>query len=304
MKENTPKQASLTAQEKQALRHAKNQYTAIIPPPELASAVKSALREASAPTPLTGRIFHYAVCAAACLCLTFVVMINAAPAFAQTLYDLPVLGNVARVFTFTSFAREEEADVIDVKLPALENTGHTELERRINYEIMLKTHQLLEESRSRAQEYREAFIATGGNEADFLPVEIQVDYTVHCNNESTVSFVINMSETSASYYGHQYFYNIDLESGKELSLQDLLGPHYIEFVNQSVKAQIAQRMADDDNLFYFSEEDGDGYFVSILPSQDFYINENGHVVVVFPKYAIAPGYMGIQEFEILPEQAA
>lgn len=301
MKENTPRPAPLSPDEKQALQRAKKQYASIIPPPELGSAVKSALRQASAPAPLTGRIFRYAVCAAACLCLCFVVVVNASPAFAQSLYDLPVLGNVARVFTFTSYAQEEEADVIDVKLPALENTGHTELEQRINYEIMLKTQQLLEDARSRARDYREAFIATGGKEEDFMPVEIQVDYNVHCNNEFIVSFDITKSETSASYYAEQYFYNIDLQSGKELTLFDMLGPDYIDIVNRSVKEQIARRMAEDDNLFYYSEEDGEGYFVTILPSQDFFINEEGHVVVVFPKYAIAPGYMGIQEFEILPE---
>ena len=32
--------------------------------------------------------------------------------------------------------------------------------------------------------------------------------------------------------------------------------------------------------------------------QNFYINSNGKVVIVFEKYEIAPGYMGIQEFEI------
>ena len=32
--------------------------------------------------------------------------------------------------------------------------------------------------------------------------------------------------------------------------------------------------------------------------QDFYINSNGKVVIVFEKYKIAPGYMGTQEFEI------
>ena len=32
--------------------------------------------------------------------------------------------------------------------------------------------------------------------------------------------------------------------------------------------------------------------------QSFYINERGNPVVVFAKYQIAPGYMGIQEFEV------
>ena len=32
--------------------------------------------------------------------------------------------------------------------------------------------------------------------------------------------------------------------------------------------------------------------------QDFYIDKQGNVVIVYPKYTIAPGYMGIQEFSI------
>ncbi len=35
-----------------------------------------------------------------------------------------------------------------------------------------------------------------------------------------------------------------------------------------------------------------------LDDPGFYLNEKGNVVVVYPKYEIAPGYMGIQEFEI------
>ena len=51
-------------------------------------------------------------------------------------------------------------------------------------------------------------------------------------------------------------------------------------------------------LLYFTQEDGG--FRSIQEDQGFYVNERGNVVVVFLKYEIAPGYMGTQEFEILP----
>ena len=35
----------------------------------------------------------------------------------------------------------------------------------------------------------------------------------------------------------QFYYNIDLETGKELTLLDLLGPDFKAIVNQSVKDQ-------------------------------------------------------------------
>ena len=103
------------------------------------------------------------------------------------------------------------------------------------------------------------------------------------------------SETHASYYEEQFYYNIDLETGKELTLLDLLGPDFKAIVNESVKDQMKQRMQDDPDASYFEDELA---FTTIPDDQGFYVNEAGHVVVVFPKYEVAPGYMGIQEFEI------
>ena len=39
-------------------------------------------------------------------------------------------------------------------------------------------------------------------------------------------------------------------------------------------------------------------FEKIAPEQKFYINENYKLVIVFDKYEVAPGYMGVVEFEI------
>ena len=48
---------------------------------------------------------------------------------------------------------------------------------------------------------------------------------------------------------------------------------------------------------YFHGESG---FQSIADDQAFYLNQAGNPVVLFDKYEIAPGYMGAQEFEIVP----
>lgn len=283
-------------------KDAKEAYRSIQPPEELEETIRAGVRTAERiqrerrqkSRPVT----RYAVCGAAALCMIFVVAVNASPVLAKNLYDIPVVGNVARVFTFVQMEKDEGADTLIVNLPALENTGNDELERRINYEIQYEMNALVEEARQRAQGYKEAYVATGGREEDFIPVEIFVDYRLHCNDGDTVSFVITKAETQATYYEELFFYNIDLQTGKDLTLRDLLGPNYREIVNQSVREQIEQRMAADDEAVYFAPEDGG--FRSISEDQGFYINQQGHVVVVFLKYEIAPGYMGTQEFEILP----
>ena len=74
-------------------------------------------------------------------------------------------------------------------------------------------------------------------------------------------------------------------------------------VVQAVKEGMAKKMAEDPDAMYYSRDDEDDFnddfaFQTIEPDQSFYLNEQGQVVIVFPKYAIAPGYMGIQEFTV------
>ena len=115
------------------LKEARLAYTAIAPPPDLDEVVKDAVRlsrlRTHKPSHHGGRI---AASIAACLCLAFVITLNSAPALAMGLYDLPVLGQVARVCTLWRFEESTEASYVRVNMPALENTGNTELEQRIN----------------------------------------------------------------------------------------------------------------------------------------------------------------------------
>ena len=216
-----------------------------------------------------------------------------------------MLGNIARVFTFREFVIDDEDRYIEVRMPAIETQTNTQLEQRINYEIRQKVDGIIQEQEQRAKEYHQAFIETGGKEEDFHKILVNIDYQVTCSNDEIVSFYITKSETLANAYQEQYYYNIDLKTGKDIQLSDMLGPNYMEIANQSIKQQIQQRVAEDENMIYFGYGDNAdlkiGGFESIDPDQTFYINEQGNVVITFEKYAIAPGYMGIQEFVIMPE---
>lgn len=156
--------------------------------------------------------------------------------------------------------------------------------------------QILEEAEERAAEYKKAVIETGGKEEDYQPINIQIDYKVGYSSDKVVSFVILKSETLASAYTERYFYNIDIETGKELNLRDIFGKDYKKIVDEAIYTEIEQRSKNPDNV-YFTKEEG-GFSGIENEYQDFYINEEGKVVIVFEKYEIAPGSMGIQEFVI------
>ena len=193
-------------------------------PEELEFAVASALPRLEVPHLPMCHLFLFTtvpMCLAGCAC--FVLLVNASPAFARAVSDVPVLGGLARVVTVTEYHIDERERLIDVRLPALELPGDTDLEQRINLAIQTRIDQVLQEAEDRARAIRDAYVATGGAEEDFIPVMIDVDYEIKCQNDHYLSFVLTETETRANAYTELYTYNIDLQAGRELTLRDMLG---------------------------------------------------------------------------------
>ena len=194
---------------------ARARYAQTPVPEELSFAVASAIR--------TGSRRRRASCGlrrgltgglAACAC--FVLLVNANPTFARAVSDVPVLGGLARVFTVSEYTIDEREQLIDVRMPALELPESTDLEQRINTEIRTRIEQVLQEAENRARSVRDAYVETGGDAAEFIPVIIDVDYEIKCQNDRYLSFVITKTETLASAYTEYYTYNIDLQAGREI----------------------------------------------------------------------------------------
>ena len=76
------------------------------------------------------------------------------------------------------------------------------------------------------------------------------------------------------------------------SEQDVLGEDWVNICNSSIQEQ----MAANTDVSYFSEDQGG--FTTVDENTSFYLDEDGSVVVVFPKYSIAPGAYGEQTFRI------
>lgn len=244
----------------------------------------------------SGRVVKVIASTAAVIVITLISLLNLSPDFALAAQDWPIIGEICRIFTFRHYSFEDEIKTVDVSVPKIENTGNEELEDRINLEISKAIEQETALSEARAQEYYDAFIATGGNPEDYRPIDVLVDYEVKCNQGNIISFVIYKSETLASAYQTSKYYNIDLETGKEVTLRDLIGSDYVEVVAKQVEEQLANLDEQTASMLF---EDIDLKSL-INENRNFYMIEDGErIKVVFEKYEIAAGAAGQLEFEIV-----
>ena len=235
---------------------------------------------------------------AAAVCILFTAALNTSPVFAKEAGELPVIGGLARILTFRSYETEKDDIALSVEIPTIEmieeDTGITVDE--INQEILARCNQYADEAVMRAEEYRTAFLETGGTLEEWAAhnIKIIVDYEIKQQSNDYLSFVVRGSENWTNAYGESQYYNLDLNTGKIVTLKDILGNDYVELVNRSIREQIAERQRAGET-FFTAEEGG---FAGISEDVKFYINGNNYPVIVFEKYEIAPGSSGEVEFEI------
>lgn len=78
--------------------------------------------------------------------------------------------------------------------------------------------------------------------------------------------------------------------------------NFKKIISDNIKEQMKKRMEEDENLTYWIDSEVPEWdFKSINDDTTFYINEKGKLVIVFDEYEVAPGFMGVQEFEIPTE---
>lgn len=238
--------------------------------------------------------------AAAAVCVVFTTALNTSTAFAKEAAQLPVIGTLARVLTFRNYETEKDGIGIAVEVPTIDmiqtETGIQVDE--VNQQIYDLCRQYADEAVKRAEEYRKAFLDTGGTEEEWEAhkIQINVGYEIKSQTDQYLSFIVRGTENWSTAYSESRYYNIDVNTGKMASLADFLGEDYIAAVNESIRRQIGERR-EAGEAFWIEEEGG---FSGITEDAKFYVNEAGNPVIVFEKYEIAPGSSGEIEFEILP----
>lgn len=167
-------------------------------------------------------------------------------------------------------------------IPQIQNTGNQDMETKLNKEI------------------ENNFV---NKEEEEKKLSITTSFEEKFRDEKMLSFVLTIVESQASSSIKKLYYNTNLETGEPLTLKGLLGKNYKELADNIIKEEIKKRMTEDENQIFFgvNQEDkelGIEGFNGIKEDQTFYINQEGNVVITFEQFEIAPGYMGIPEFEI------
>lgn len=288
--------------------HAKKRYDETPIPEELNGRILGAIEEfeekkASSSQNNIGigkrRYYKWGLGTAAAFFLTFTAALNINTAFAEEVHQLPVVGAIARILTVSSYKKTVGDEKVSVEVPGVEfiQNDTQGLSKQINEEIQEICSRYADESLERAQDYKQAFLDTGGTEAEWAEhkIEIKVWYDIKAQSDDYLSFVVRGTESWTSAYSQEKYYNIDLKSGKLLSLGDVLGEDYINKANDSINSQIEEKSKEIGIPFFTPEEGG---FESISDETKFYMKDNGNPVIVFDKYEIAPGAAGAVEFEI------
>ena len=305
----------------------KNIYDSIDIPDRLSETVKQAIASQSRQERLERyrrekkkaakvRFFRCTAAAAAALMACMTVGVNSSEAFAREMGELPVIGALARVLTVRSWHGTDGDYEIDLEVPRIEAEAAQEAQtqpvqdftEKINEEIEKIVDAYMEEARAEFQEYKKAFFETGGTQEEWndRKMDITVDYTVKYQKDNLLSLELVTAKGWVAASQERHYYNLDLDREQALTLEDILGEDYVRICNESIDAQIWEQVRTDEMKSYFGygpdgekdDEMGIEGFTTVSKDTKFYLNEEGNPVIVFDEYEIAPGYMGMPEFEI------
>ena len=273
-------------------------YTDAPAPAGLSAAVERGLAEGMRRRSQRRRAARAARRGAAALtaaCAVFVLLLNTVPTFAAAMYELPVLGGLCRVLTVADYHETHAASEVDVAMPAIEaGEGAAPWAQEVNALIRETVEAEVAESERRAEEYYEAYIATGGDPDGFIPVRVDAGYEVYHTGDRLLSFAVIKTESGAAVYSSFHYYNYDVTTGEELTLEDLIGENYLELCVSAVENGLAA-LDDESKSMLWEDTDLES---AINESSAFYINEAGNVVLVFDKYSLGAGALGRLEFTV------
>ncbi len=244
----------------------------------------------------SGVIVKFAASFAAAIAL-FIAVPNISMQAAETLSSLPVIGKLVEAVTFRDYKVETETKIADVEIPevVINDTEVTETLSETTAEINAEIEAL-------SQKFIDSFEAEMTAEGY---QELIINHETIQSNDRYFTLKLVCYEAAASGVEWNYYYTIDLATGERLALKELFadGADYITPISENIISQMREQMAADENMIYWIDDTDmpEFNFTSIKEDTQFYLNENGNIVISFNEGDVAPMYMGVCTFEI-PEE--
>lgn len=277
------------------LNELKSQYMEIPIPDELEFTVRKALKEGEKKKMKSFGWKKWAGVAAATV-LIFTATLNMSPTAAKALSDVPIIKNIVSVLTFREYSMNEDTYNANLKVPAVKGMKNQALENSLNEKYLEENKKLYQEFTKDMEELK----ANGGGH-----MGVDSGYEVKTDNDQILSigrWVVNTVGSSSTTMKYD---TIDKQKEILITLPSLFkDDSYIDIISANIQQQMRAQMKADENKVYWvkvpGEDENSSFdeFEKIAPDQNFYINNHGKLVISFDKYAVAPGYMGVTEFEI------
>ncbi|MCM3494365.1 MULTISPECIES: DUF3298 domain-containing protein [Paenibacillus] len=237
---------------------------------------------------------------AAAACILLFAGVNASPAFAQALSEVPVLGKIVKVITIREYAEQNENTDVHLKTPGIAGTGDPELEQSLNTKYLEENRKLYEDFKDEVAQLEKG----GGGH-----LGLESGYEVVTDTDRLLTLSRYVVESAGSSAESRKYDTIDKINHIVITLPSLFSDdRYIQAISDNIKEQMRQQMKDDPNKVYWVQQPGtepdmpeEEMFRSIAKDQNFYINQDGKLVISFDEYDVAPGYMGVVEFTIPTE---
>lgn len=213
------------------------------------------------------------------------------PGFQAFAQEIPILGAVVKVMTGEVF--KDQSDHINIDVPEIKEKNKTAA--TLNKKYLAEGKAQYDQLVKNLGDVKDGHWEAGGSyeklvdDARFLVIKRQ------------------LSVTAADTQVENSFDTVDKEAGVVLTLPMLFkDDRYLEVIAKEIQAQIDAQMKESENNIYWTEKDvkeGMAEPVQLMkPDRDFYINKQHQLVISFPRFEIAPGYMGVPEFVIPTEK--
>lgn len=215
------------------------------------------------------------------------VLVNASPAAAQVMEQIPVIGTIAQVVTFRTYEDHSGKGEANVEIPKIEEEGQT---LEANREIEDYADSLIKEYEDK--------IRAGEDQENYA---LDSTYEVVFENDRYVCIRIDTTVVMASGTQFVKVFTVDKETGEMVSLLQMLGGDetMLAAVSSNIMDQMREQMAADENVIYYLDSDMPEWdFKGLDGDESYYFDQDGELVVTFDEYEVAPGYMGAVEFVI------
>ncbi|MDR0271516.1 DUF3298 domain-containing protein [Paenibacillus sp.] len=230
--------------------------------------------------------------------LIFLVTINTSPAVANALSTIPGVDRIIKVLTLKEFVVDESNYNANIKVPAITNLDNKALELGLNEKYLKENKALYDKFQAEIKDMKKQGKGNLGLDAG---------YEVKTDTDEILSIERYVVEIEASSSEEIKLDTIDKKNQVLITLPMLFkDERYIQLISDNIKQQMrAEMKADPDKVYWIPGTANilpTDEFNTIKEDQSFYINKDGKLVIVFNKYDVAPGYMGVAEF-VIPTEA-